>query len=92
MCYYVYILYSETLNVYYHGQTEDLEDRLLRHNHGYEKSTCRGIPWKLVWSLRKNSRSEAVKLEIKIKNLSRERLTKFIEKYSEGVAGPDVAP
>jgi putative endonuclease len=81
MCYHVYILHSESLDIYYHGQTEDLEDRLNRHNHGYEKSTCKGLPWKLVWSAKKESRSEAMKLERMIKNLSRERLIKFIEKY-----------
>ena len=79
MCFYVYILYSESLDIYYHGQTENLDARLNRHNRGYEKSTCKGIPWKLVWSVKKDSRSEAMKLERKIKNLSREKLMKFIE-------------
>ena len=78
----VYILYSKTIDLFYKGQTSDIEDRLKRHNHGTEKATSGGIPWELVWSTTKSTRSEALKLEKKLKNLSRERTIQFIKKYS----------
>ena len=90
MCYYVYILYSESTDTYYKGQTENLEERVHRHNKGYEKSTKRGLSWTLVWSTGKADRSTAVRLEQKLKNLSRRKLEEFIQKNSGQDAGPDV--
>jgi putative endonuclease len=54
-----------------------------------EKATQSGVPWTLVWSTDKLSRSAAMILERKLKNLTRKRLIDFILKYSEGVGGPD---
>jgi putative endonuclease len=92
MPYYVYILYSESLDAYYKGQTSDLDDRIKRHNNKQEKATQNGVPWELVWFAEKPSRSEAVILESKIKNLSRKRTIDFIRKHSVAGAGPDVTP
>jgi putative endonuclease len=80
--YFIYILYSEKCDCYYKGQTKNLQDRIERHNKGYEKSTARYRPWKLIWSTAKLTRSEAISLERKLKNLSNERLKEFISKYS----------
>ena len=82
---FVYILYSEKLNAFYKGQTNDLNDRVCRHNEGLEKFTCNGVPWLLVWSTPKNSRQEAIALESKLKNLTRKRLLIFINKYTSGI-------
>jgi len=82
MSYHVYILYSSSTDSYYKGQTANLEERLERHNNRRESSTQHGVPWKLVWETRKATRSEALKLERKLKNLSRERTIQFIKKYS----------
>ena len=90
MCYWVYIIYSESADTYYRGQTENLEERLRRHNSGFEKSAKRGKPWKLVWSTEKEDRSSAVILERKLKNLSRRKLLEFISRNNMPVAGPDV--
>ena len=85
MRYFVYILYSHTKDTFYKGQTSDIEDRVNRHNSGYEKSTSLGRPWKLLWLTQKASRSEAISLETKLKNLSRKRLIQFMIKYNEGL-------
>jgi putative endonuclease len=69
-------------DMYYVGATNDITDRLKRHNAGLESHTKKYIPWQLVWFTEKPSKSEAFKLEKKLKNLSKERKTKFIEKYS----------
>ncbi len=87
--YYVYILYSPSTDSFYKGQTQSLDQRLIRHNNGFEKATKHGRPWKLVWSTQKTTRSEAIKLESKLKNLNTIKLKKFILKYSESVSGPD---
>ena len=65
--YVVYIIYSESINRYYVGQTNDLSKRLKVHNSGGKKFTSRGIPWELKKYYNCNSRSEAVQLERKIK-------------------------
>ena len=78
----VYILYSLVHDRYYIGQTENIDKRIERHNAGTEKSTAPYIPWDLIWSTEKSTRAEAVLLERKLKNLSRNRLKTFIEKYS----------
>ena len=83
--YYVYILFSASLNTFYKGQTKDLSSRLERHNQGMEKSTKPGWPWRLVWSTQKENRAEAKSLERKLKNLSRQSLIEFILKFKEGM-------
>ena len=82
MMFYVYILYSNTFNRFYIGQTSDVSARLQRHNSGYEKSTSPCAPWELMLSLEKPTRPEALKLERKLKNLNTEDLKQFIEKYN----------
>jgi putative endonuclease len=84
MAFTVYILYSSSLDMYYIGQTGNMANRLVQHNAGGEKFTSRGIPWQLVWTTNKATRSEALTLEKKIKNLNRKRLQDFMTKYSEG--------
>jgi putative endonuclease len=73
----VYIIYSCSLNKYYVGQTNNIDDRLLRHNSGREKYTKIGTPWELVWKKEVLTRSEAMKLEKQIKNRGAKR---YLEK------------
>ncbi|NNL15725.1 MAG: GIY-YIG nuclease family protein [Flavobacteriaceae bacterium] len=80
--YFTYILYSESIKRYYKGHTVNIDARLKRHNNGEVNYTSKGIPWKLVLALEKETRSDAMKLERKLKNLNRERLEAFIVKYS----------
>ena len=81
MYYIVYILFSEKFDRYYIGQTQDIEARMLRHNAGSVSSTKSYLPWELRCKIIKETRSEAMVLERKLKNLNRERLLQFIEKY-----------
>jgi len=90
MSYFVYILYSPSTNSFYKGQTADLSDRLKRHNNKQESATKNGAPWTLLWFTKKRTRSEALVLERKLKNLSREKTLQFIKKYHSGDASPDV--
>ena len=44
-----------------------IEDRLIRHNSGFVKSTKLGLPWNLVRFFEVSTMSEAMLLEKKIK-------------------------
>ncbi|MEQ8474717.1 GIY-YIG nuclease family protein [Fulvivirga sp.] len=89
--YFVYILYSPKLRKFYKGQTSNLESRLERHNSGYEKYTSNGVPWLLLWSTVKETRSQATILESKLKNLYKERLIKFMIKYEKEIVEKNLA-
>ena len=82
MKYFVYILYSEKFDRFYIGQTNHIDQRVHRHNAGSEKATAAFVPWVLVWFGIKESRTEAMKLEKKLKNLTKQRIRDFIKKYS----------
>ena len=82
MSYHVYILYSGDFDKYYICQTNNVEGRVDRHNSGTQTATKPYMPWILMWSTEKHTRAEAMVLERKIKNLSKERLLIFIKKYS----------
>ncbi len=57
--FHLYILLSEESNKFYIGSTGNLEDRIVRHNSGRSKSTLSGIPWKLIYTEKFETRSEA---------------------------------
>lgn len=90
--FFVYVIYSPRLDTFYKGQCNDLIKRIHRHNSGFENYTKTGIPWNLVWYTTKPSRPEALKLERKLKNLSRSRLMELMKKYpiNVSVTGLDV--
>ena len=69
MSYFVYILYSYTINRYYTGSTADPEERLLRHNAGATPSTKPGRPWKIVYTECLESKTEAIKRELYFKKM-----------------------
>jgi putative endonuclease len=77
----VYILKSILHNRFYIGQTHDLSCRFRLHNNKKVKSTAPYCPWILIGYIKKDSRSESIILERKLKNLNREDLIKFINKY-----------
>lgn len=81
MAYHVYILYSENFDKYYIGQSQNVFQRIVLHNSKRVKSTAPYTPWEVSWYCLKDSRSEAVVLERKLKNLNRKRLIDFMNKY-----------
>ena len=89
MAFFVYVLYSSALDKFYKGQTSNVHSRLADHNSAKVGYTAKGYPWRLIWSTKKDSRSEAVLLEQKLKNLSRARLIKLMLKYSSDIESDD---
>ena len=77
----VYILYSPGFKRFYIGQTNNLDSRIQRHNSGRESFTKKYMPWDLIAHFEKEDRSEAMKLERKLKNLNRTRLIDFISRH-----------
>lgn len=64
----VYILKSKINGRYYIGHTEDLENRLSRHNRGLVKSTKSYRPWRVVYTEEFENKNDAYKREFKIKS------------------------
>ncbi|WP_354506001.1 GIY-YIG nuclease family protein [Moheibacter stercoris] len=78
--FYVYILYSKSLDKYYVGQTQDLTKRMEDHLNSRSPYTKSSKDWKLVYQEEFSSRK---------KSLSREREIKSNEsrKYMEYLIG-----
>jgi putative endonuclease len=66
--YTLYILYSEKLDRYYVGYSNDIERRLSEHNRKKGKYTDKGIPWILVYTEVYESKKEAKDRERYIKS------------------------
>ncbi len=84
MGYYVYILVSETDGSLYTGQTDDLVDRLKRHNHGWIRATRRKSPYRLGYFEEHPSRADAMWREWQLKTKhNTERKRKLIQEFPE---------
>ena len=77
---YLYILYSEKLDHYYVGESENPEIRLEQHNTHYFRSNFTKVAedWKIVLSFSCDSRDDALYLERFIKRMKSKKFTKRI--------------
>jgi len=66
--YTLYILYSEKIDRYYVGYSNDFQRRLAEHNRKKGKYTDKGIPWILVYSEEFESKKAAMDREKYIKS------------------------
>ncbi len=87
--YFTYILYSNKLDLFYRGHASNVFERFKRHNNGMELFTRKGVPWNLLWYTAKDNKSEAFRLELKLKNLSQKRLIAFMLKHESDISSPD---
>jgi len=69
MKFYLYIIYSKSFNRWYIGSSNNIHDRLRRHNAGNSKSTKSYRPWLLLYYEEFTTRSEAVKREYYLKSI-----------------------
>ena len=79
MTYTVYIIQNPD-GKFYIGQTNNLDDRLERHNSGRSSYTSHKGPWKLVYQETYQSRAEAMKREKRFKKWRRELIINLISK------------
>ena len=82
MDYLVYIMYSPKRSRYYVGQTHNIEDRVERHKRGWVPSTKSGLPWQLIKVIKVANRSEAIRLEMKVKKRG---IKRFLQDNQFGV-------
>ena len=81
----VYILYSNSLEKFYIGETENLDKRLTWHNDPNLNTNFsrKGIPWSLFFSIPCHSRIQARKIEKHIKNMKSKKYLINLKKYPE---------
>ena len=79
---FTYILFSESHQRHYIGSCDELKKRVERHNESRVPSTKFGVPWTLKWFCEHPSRSEARKLELKIKGRGAKRFLEEVHKES----------
>ena len=76
MVYYVYLI--KTLNGYnkksYVGYTNNLKNRILKHNCGSGAKSTRGYKWEVVYKKKFYSKKKALSFEYKLKKDRKERL------------------
>jgi putative endonuclease len=68
MSYFVYIIQSKKDGRFYIGSTNNLTERVERHNQGRSRYTKSRGPWELVYKEEHHDRSTAMKKEKEIKN------------------------
>ncbi len=78
--FFVYILFSKTLDVYYKGFTTNLEERISYHNSGKSNYTSKVSDWILVYSKSYETKKEALLEEKRLKKLNRDSIIKLINK------------
>jgi len=78
MAHFLYILYSESKDRFYIGQTDNMDSRLKYHNSGFVKSTKSGRPWKIVLIKSFPDRSRAMKEESRLK---RAKNRSYLQRY-----------
>ena len=78
--YFLYILYSESIDRYYTGISHDPEMRLHYHNNSDKGWTHRGRPWKLVFTNEFENKSDALKWERKLKRIKKRFIIELIVK------------
>ena len=89
--YYVYILESEQSGRLYRGQTDDLEERLARHNGNRVPATRGRGPWRLLGYWKVKSRSEAMRLEYYLKGLKNPRAVReLLKQYPDPEFPPPI--
>jgi putative endonuclease len=82
MPFYVYILQSHKDGSYYVGSTQDLEERIQRHNQGRSLYTKGKRPWKLLYSEEFPDRSSAIKREGYLKRQKSKELMESLVRTS----------
>lgn len=83
MKYFVYIIYSQSIDKYYVGYSHNALERLEKHNLGATRSTRPGRPWSLVYLEECTEKRIAIQRENEIKKMkSRKYIESFIKSSS----------
>ncbi len=82
---FVYIIYSQSADKYYIGETNELLVRVNLHNSKqfHNSYTTFADDWELFWSLQCNNLSQARKIEKHIKSMKSRRYIENLKIYPE---------
>ena len=84
MTFYFYILFSSQADKYYIGHTNDLSERLRKHNSKHSGFTGKNDDWQIVYSESYDTKPEAYARERQLKKWkNRRRIELLILKNSE---------
>ncbi len=83
--FFVYILYSPTINTYYIGQTTNLKERLEQHNNHVFKGafTRRATDWEIYHSICCDTKKQAILIEGHLKRARKRKYLEDLKKYPE---------
>ena len=86
--YFIYILYSEKLDKFYIGSTENIQERLKKHLSNHKGFTAKAKDWKVVYFEEFSSKTEALKREKQLKNWkSNVRIKELIIRNQNAIGG-----
>ena len=81
---YTYILYSESMNRYYIGSCENVQERLKRHLSKHNGYTAKAKDWIVVHHEQFSTKRDALKREKEIKAWkSSKRVQKFVQTFNQ---------
>jgi putative endonuclease len=86
MKFFCYILYSKSINRYYVGYTGDVDERLKLHNTGQfgrKSYTHITSDWELFLLIPCETITQAIHIELKIKNMKSRKYIENLKKYPE---------
>jgi putative endonuclease len=86
MKFFCYILFSKSINRYYVGYTGDVDERLKLHNTGHfggKSYTQITSDWELFLLIPCETITQAIYIELKIKNMKSRKYIENLKKYPE---------
>ncbi len=90
MFYYTYILENSGRDLYI-GQTNNIDNRLARHNKNQIQSTKNKGPWHVIFTKEHATRSESVRYETYLKSLKNPDYIKRVIIDHQAVRHPDLS-
>ena len=87
--FYLYIIYSTSINKYYVGHSNNLPERLKKHNSNHKGYTGKANDWVIVYSEIHNSKESAYRREREIKDWKSRILIEKLIKENSGSEHPD---
>jgi len=78
--YYVYILYSDSLDKYYVGFSSNVLERLKKHLQNHKGFTGKAKDWELKYKEEYESKPAALRRELQIKNWKRRKMIEKLVK------------
>ena len=82
---FVYIIFSESAQKFYIGETGDINERLVKHNGGVYKNafTAKARDWEIQTVIACENRTVALKIEKHIKSMKSKVYIENLTKYPE---------